>query len=83
MGDGMRYTDPNEPELVVTKYASLIPISEELLVDSLPFIGPERPPIVLTRRQKIRIWMSQTVSDIRLRVGSKIAGVDLEDRELD
>ncbi len=78
----MRLTDPNDPEFVVTKYAHLIPVDEDTLIDAGLSDGPSKfPEFHPTRIMRLRWKMSQTVANIRLRLGSWIAGVDLEDRE--
>lgn len=84
MGDGMRFTDPNDPEITVIKYSALIPVSEEMLIDAGLSEGPSKfPEFHPSRLDKIRWRLSQSVANMRLRLGSWIAGVDLEDRELD
>lgn len=82
MEDGMRYTDPNDPEITVTKYAMLINVSEDMLIDAGLSDGPSRfPEFHPSRISKIRWKLSQKVASIRLRLGSWIAGVDLDSYE--
>jgi hypothetical protein len=79
MDVGMNQFD--DVEFTVTKYAAHIPVSDELLWEHGVYIGPERPPIVPTRRAKIQRWTSRKVTALRLRLGSWIAGVDLGDED--
>jgi hypothetical protein len=81
MDVGMSNDDEEITQYNVRKYGAYIPISDELYLDFLPFVGPELPPIVLTRRQKIASWISRNVADIRLRLGSWVAGVDLDEHD--
>lgn len=71
------------PMYSVRKYGSLIPVSEYLLADYLPTIGPERPPVVPTRYQRMRSHITSAVTSVRLRLGSWVAGVDLSDHDCD
>lgn len=62
----------------VTKYASYIQVSDELLMDH-GLIPDTRPVFVPTRRTRLRRWASQNVTSFRFRLGSWIAGVDLRE----
>jgi len=82
MEDGMRYTDPNDPEITVTKYAMMINVSEDMLIDAGLSDGPSHfPEFHPSWISKIRWNLSQKVARLRLRLGSWIAGVDLDSYE--
>jgi hypothetical protein len=67
----------DEPEFSVKYYAAQIPVSNEWLMDE-GLIPDTRPPVVYTRRQRLR-WAAQArVRALRLIVGSWIAGEDLD-----
>lgn len=66
-----------EPMFDVKYYAAHIPVSNELLMD-YGLLPDTRPPTVYTRRQHLR-WAAQArVRRIRLRLGSWVAGEDLD-----
>lgn len=80
----MRYTDPNEPEITVTKYTHLVQVNDDMLIDAGLSDGPSRVPEYHPSWISRARWnLSLKVASIRLRLGSWVAGVDLEDRELD
>lgn len=68
-----------EFEFTVKKYATHIPVSDDLLWDTGVYVGPSLPPTVPTRWQRLRSWSSRKVTAFRLRLGSWVAGVDLGD----
>ncbi len=71
----------HDPDLKVRTIATLIPVSTEDAMD-LGLIPDTRPPVVYTRRQRLRWAMQERVHRIRLRVGLRVgswlAGQDLD-----
>lgn len=66
-----------EPKLEVQKYATYMQVSNEEAMN-LGLIPDTRPPVVYTRRQRLRWAMQERVHRLRLRVGSWVAGQDLD-----
>jgi hypothetical protein len=67
----------HDPDLKVRTIATLIPVSTEDAMD-LGLIPDTRPPAVCTRRQRLRWAVWNGVRRLRLRLGSWIAGQDLD-----
>ena len=70
----------DDREITVIKMGGYMPISEELAME-YGLIPDTRPPVVITRRQRIRWAIRRWVSNTRLRIGSWIAGVELRDED--
>jgi len=75
MADGMNQGNYDD-EYTVRKYATYIPVSDELMADAFtPFTQDfQRRLLNPTRRDKIRIWWSRNVRAVRLGIAKKIAG---------
>lgn len=82
--DGLLLNDEtiNGLEFVVEKYGAYIPISEWMLMEQ-GLIDDTRPVIVPTRWQIIKRRTSQKVAELRIRLGSWIAGVQITDDDED
>jgi hypothetical protein len=63
-------------EITVIKMGGYMPISDELAME-YGLIPDTRPPVVIPRRQRIR----NRVDELRLRLGSWVAGVELRDED--
>lgn len=67
----------DDVEITVHKHVMHVPYSTDYLMDE-GLIPDTRPPVVITRRDRIR-WASQDrIHRLRLRVGSWIAGESLD-----
>jgi hypothetical protein len=68
----------SDEEFMVRKLSAVVPMSEELAMERglIPDTRPPAPPIPWSRRLRWRV--DAAVAQARLRVGSRIAGVDLE-----
>ncbi len=70
----------DDRELIVNKIGSYMPISDELAME-YGLIPDTRPPVVVTRRDRLRQRVRWAVARLRrrlgIRVGSWIAGEDL------
>jgi hypothetical protein len=70
--------DPSDATPIqARKYAGLLPVSVEQLMDE-GLIPDTRPPVHIPRRTRARRWIRSTAAGARLRAGSWIAGVDLD-----
>ncbi len=70
-------SDQNDDELIVNKIGSYMPISDELAME-YGLIPDTRPPIVITRRTRIRLAIAGFRRRVGIRVGSWIAAEDLD-----
>ncbi|MEU8199530.1 hypothetical protein AB0C10_37675 [Microbispora amethystogenes] len=74
-------SDQEESELTVNKIGTRMPISDELAME-YGLIPDTRPPVVITRRERIRRRVRWAVAGFRrrlgIRVGSWIANEDLD-----
>lgn len=66
--------------LHVNKYAHHFPVSNEVLMDE-GVIPDTRPPVKIGWRTRFRWWCSAKREQFGRWLGSKIAGVDLSDRD--
>jgi hypothetical protein len=74
---------PDAPFLTVKRMGYTLPITNEVLMDE-GVIPDTRPKIDLTRRQKLqraRWRLEARIDRWRLRLGSWIAGIDLDQQE--
>lgn len=69
--------DQPEHMFDVKRYAALIPVSEELLME-YGVIPDTRPPVVIPWRHRVRWAFSEFRHRVGLRVGSWIAGRNLD-----
>lgn len=77
-------TEEAQPPLTVHKMTAYIPVSCCLLTDTTGVSHCQHPPTprpVIPWRRRARWWLSGHWSALRMRVGSWIAGVDLEEDE--
>lgn len=70
----MRYSDGSE--IFVRRYATLVPMSDEQLMDA-GIIPDTRQHIKPNRRTRLKWFIGSNIAEIRLRLGSWIAGVEL------
>lgn len=62
----------------VKQYAGIVQLSREMAMDC-GILPDDRPPIVLTRRERFRRWRQDRVWRARVHLASWIAGFDVED----
>lgn len=70
---------PERPILSVKKHGFLIPVVNETLMDA-GLIPDTREPVKVSRWWRARWRIREAVTSARIKVGEKIAGVELEDR---
>lgn len=65
----------------VTKFEAAMPVSDDMLMDEglIPDTRPPAPPS--GRRVRFRRWRADVVYRWRMRVGSWVAGVDLDEED--
>ncbi len=69
-----------QPTLSAKKYGYLLPVLNETLMDE-GLIPDTREPVKVSRYQRARWRAREAVASARLKVGEKIAGVTLDDRD--
>lgn len=69
---------PDQPTLEVSKVSGYVPVSDDLLMD-MGAIPDTRPPIVISRRTRIRWWVARQRLRLGRTIGSWIAGAELRD----
>ena len=71
---------PEQPVLTVKKIGASVYIDNETLMDH-GLIPDIREPVKVSRYQRARWRVREAVAGVRLKVGEKIAGVTLDDRD--
>jgi hypothetical protein len=72
--------EPEQPVLSVKKFGYMIPVLNETLMDE-GLIPDTREPVKVSRYRRARWRLREAVASARLKVGEKIAGVTLDDRD--
>lgn len=79
LGEAFGEPQPERPILSVKKHGFLIPVVNETLMDA-GIIPDTREPVQVSRWWRARWPIREAVAAARIKVGEKIAGVELEDR---